>query len=236
MSDFIPKIGGGERMTLDGIPLREGEKGQYFEGHSLSWWRQKTVKEHKDDGDEANDPKELTQLLFDDYENHFGYPHRMSARDMDKDGILRLCFAIVKNITDDIVDVKVCEINDWHNLQGKKVSAKAMTDIRERAEYQLKREAFQIYLMGVAPDAIIREAYRVAEETVDDFYRKQEQSISAYIRKSGVTIKDLVGQMRSLDIPEDEIPEWITHCTPQREQTLKKIIKRLKKQKEEQDG
>ena len=219
-------------MTLDGIPLREGEKGQYFECHSLSWWRQKTVSEHIDDGEQPNDPKELTELLFDDYENHFGYPHRMSARDMDKDGILRLCFAVVKNITDDIVEAKVCELNNWFNLRGANVSPKHMTDIRERAEHQLKREAFQIYLMGVAPDAIIREAYRVAEETVKEFYEKQEQSISAYIRKSGVTIKELAGQMRSLDIPEDEIPDWITHCTPQRMKTLKKIIKRLRKEKD----
>ena len=223
-------------MTLDGIPLREGEKEQYFENHSLSWWRQKTVKEHREDGDEASNPKELTQLLFDDYENHFGYPHRMSAREMDKDGILRLCFAVVKNITDEIVDAKIIELNDRHNLRGKKVSAKAMTDIRQRAEAHLCREEFQIYLMGAAPDAIIREAYRVAEETVDDFYREQERKISAVIRNSGVTIKELVGQMRSLDIPEDEIPEWITHCTPQRMKMLKKIIKRLRKEKEEQDG
>lgn len=228
MSDFTHK-------TLDGIPLREGEKGKYFECHSLSWWRQKTVKEHKDDGDEANDPKELTQLLFDDYENHFGYPHRMSAKDMNEDGLMRLCFAVVKNITDDIVEAKIIEFNDWHNLRGMKVSAKEMTAIREKAEHQLKREEFQIYLFGASPDAIIREAYRVAEETVKEFYEKQEQSISAYIRKSGVTIKELVGQMRSLDIPEDEIPEWITHCTPQRMKTLKKIIKKLRKVKEEKE-
>ena len=228
MSDFTHE-------TLDGIPLREGEKGQYFECHSLSWWRQKTVKEHEEDGDKANDPKELTQALFDDYENHFGYPHRMSARDMDKDGIMRLCFAIVKNITDDIVEARVCELNNWFNLRGANVSPKHMTDIRERAEHQLKREEFQIYLIGVAPDAIIREAYRVAEETVKEFYEKQESQISAYIRKSGITIKELVGQMRSLDVPEDEIPDWITHCTPQRMKTLRKIIKRLRKVKEEKE-
>lgn len=228
MSDFIHE-------TLDGIPLREGEKGKYFECHSLSWWRQKTAKEHIEDGEEPNDPKELTQELFDDYENHFGYPHRMSARDMDKDGILRLCFAIVKNITDDIVEAKIIELNDWHNLRGMRVSAKEMTAIRERAEVHLCREEFQMYLMGASPDAIIREAYRVAEETVKEFYEAQERQISAYIRKSGVTIKELVGQMRSLDIPEDEIPEWITHCTPQRMKTLKKIIKRLRKEKEEKE-
>lgn len=235
MSDFIPKIGG-ERMTLDGIPLREGEKAQYFEKHSLSWWRQKTAKEHIDDGEQPNDPKGLTQMLFDDYENHFGYPHRMSARDMDENGILRLCFTIVKNITDEIVDAKIIELNDWHNLRGMKVSAKEMTAIRERAECQLKCEEFQLYLFGASPDAINREAYRVAEETVKEFYESQEMQISAYIRKSGVTIKELVEQMRSLDIPEDEIPEWITHCTPQRMKTLKKIIKRLRKGKEEQNG
>ena len=229
MSDFT-------RETLDGIPLRDGEKGKYFECHSLSWWRLKSVKEHREDGDEANDPKELTQMLFDDYENHFGYPHRMSAKDMNEDGLMRLCFAIVKNITDDIVEAKIIEINGWHNLRGMKVRAKEMTAIRERAEYQLKREEFQIYLFGMSSEFIIKEAYRVAQETVDDFYREQERQISAYIRKSGVTIKELVGQMRSLDVPEDEIPEWITHCTPQRMKTLKKIIKRLRKEKEEQDG
>lgn len=222
--------------TFDGIPLREGEKGQYFENHSLSWWRLKSFKEHREDGDEANDPKELTQLLFDDYENHFGYPHRMSARDMDKDGILRLCFAVVKNITDDIVEAKIIELNDWHNLRGMKVSAKEMTAIRERAEHQLKREAFQIYLFGASPDAIIREAYRVAEETVKEFYEGQERQISAYIRKSGIAISHLVAELRKLNIDDDEIPEWITHCTPQRLKMLKKIIKRLRKGKEEQDG
>lgn len=220
-------------MTFDGVPLRKGEEEIIFENHSLPWWRQFSVREHKENGTEPFHPTQLTQCLFEDYENHFGYPHRMSARDMDKDGILRLCFAIVKNITDDIVDAKVCELNNWFNLRGANVSPKHMTDIRERAEHQLKREEFQIYLFGASPDAIIREAYRVAEETVKEFYEQQERQISAYIRKSGVTIKELVGQMRSLDIPEDEIPEWITHCTPQRMKTLKKVIKRLRR---EQDG
>lgn len=224
----------GFHRTFDGVErLRPGEVDRSYGHHSLNWWRQKTVKEHKDDGDEASDPKALTQALFDDFENHFGYPNKLKAEDMNIDGAMRLCFALVKVITDEIVDAKVYEINDWHNLKGKKVSAKAMTDIRQRAEEHLCREEFQIYLMGAAPDAIIREAYRVAEETVKEFYEAQERQISAYIRKSGVTIKELVEQMRSLDIPEDEIPEWITHCTPQRMKTLKKIIKRLRKGKEE---
>lgn len=234
MSDFIPKIGG-ERMTFDGVPLRDGEEEIIFENHSLSWWRQFSVREHKENGTEPFHPKELTQALFDDWGNHFGYPDKLKAEDVDIDGAMRLCFAIVKNITDDIVDSKVAEINDWHTLRGSGVSKTVTIDLRQKAEEHLKREEFQIYLFGASPDAIIREAYRVAEETVKEYYEEQERQISAHIRKSGVTIKELVGQMRTIDIPDDEIPEWITHCTPQRMQTLKKIIKRLRKGKEEQE-
>lgn len=236
MSDFIPKIGGGERMTFDGVPLRDGEEEVIFENHSLSWWRQFTVQEHKENGTEPFHPAQLTQCLFEDYENHFGYPHKMSARDMDEDGLTRLCCAVVKSVVNEIVDAKVCEYNGWRNLKGKWVKADVMIELRQKAEELLHRKSFQMYLFGADPDGIIKEAYRVAQVTVDDFYREQEHRISAYIRKSGVTIKELVGQLRAIDIPDDEIPEWITHCTPQREQTLKKIIKRLKKQKEEQDG
>lgn len=229
MSDFIPKMGG-ERMTLDGIPLREGEKEQYFENHSLSWWRQFTVPEHKKNGTEPFRPKELTEALFEDYENHFGYPHRMSAKDMDEDGIMRLCVAIVKNITDEIVDAKVCEFNDWHNLKGDEVSAKVMTEVRENAERALLKKSFSTFLFGADPDAVIREAYRVAEITVKEFYEEQEKKISAHIRKSGIAISHLVAELRKLNINDDEIPEWITHCTPQREKAIRKIIKEWKEE------
>lgn len=222
-------------MTFDGIPLREDEKGQYFECHSLSWWRQFTVQEHKKNGTEPFHPGKLTECLFDDYENHFGYPHKMSARDMDEDGLTRLCYAVVKSVANEIVDAKVCEYNGWRNLKGKWVKADVMIELRQKAEELLHRKSFQMYLFGADPDGIIKEAYRVAQEIVDDFYREQEKQISAYIRKSGVTIKELVAELRKLNIDNDEIPEWITHCTPQRMETLKKIIKKLRKVKEKKN-
>ena len=222
-------------MTFDGVPLRDGEEEVIFENHSLSWWRQFSVHELKENGTKPFYPGKLTECLFDDYENHFGYPHKMSARDMDEDGLTRLCYAVVKSVVDEIVDAKVCEYNGWRTLKDKWVKPYVMIELRQKAEERLHRKSFSMYLFGADPDGIIKEAYRVAQKTVDDFYREQEKQISNYIRKSGVSIKELVGQMRSLDIPEDEIPEWITHCTPQRERTLKKIIKRLRKVKEEKE-
>ena len=106
---------------------------------------------------------------------------------------------------------------------------------REKAIKDLSTQYFQTYLFGMAPDAIVREADRIAKVKVKEFYTAQERMISKHIRKSGITVKELVAGLRQLDIPDDEMEEWITHCTPQRERIIKKTIKRLKKVKEEED-
>ena len=62
MSNGTEKIGGGERMTFDGVPLRDGEEEVIFENHSLSWWRQFTVQEHKENGTEPFHPGKPTML------------------------------------------------------------------------------------------------------------------------------------------------------------------------------
>ena len=229
MSNGTEKIGGGKRMTFDGVPLRDGEEEVIFENHSLSWWRQFTVNEHKKNGTEPLYPSLLTAALYEDFTNHFGFPEHLRGKDMDPDGLQRLVFAIVKNITDDIVSCKIIEYNRQYTLhQGHKVSDKAMEAIvkaKEKAERDLHRKDIQMYLFGAEPDAVIREAYNVAHRTVDEFYEEQEKKISAHIRKSGITIKDLVAKLRKLDVDNDEIPDWITHCTPMREKIIRKIIK-----------
>lgn len=220
-------------MTSDGLPLRDGEYEVQFEGHSLNWWRQKSSKDHQLDGNAPEDPMGLSKLLFLDWENHFGFPNRIRAKDMQDVGVTRLVTAIVRNITDDIVNTKVIELNDNRDLKkGNRIPAEAMKALiyqRERAEEDLKSERMMMYLMGADGDALVRESYNVAARTVRDFYRQQEKMISEKIRKSGVTIKELVAELRKLNIDDDEIPQWITHCTPQRENTIKKILKRLKK-------
>ena len=230
---------GGARMTFDGMPLRDGEEEKIFEGHSLNWWRQWSVHEHKQNGTEPWDKAGLTKILMEDFENHTGFPTKLKAKDMDNDGCLRLCYAIVGNVTDRIVDARIIELNDNCDLSsGKKILPKALEAIRyekERSEQVLHADYFQNYLLGMAPDAVIREAYRVAAEKVKDFYKAQERRISEHIRKSGITIKELVAGLRQLDIPDDEMEDWITHCTPQRERVIKKVIKRLKKAKKEEE-
>ena len=103
-------------------------------------------------------------------------------------------------------------------------------DERQKAIRDLGTQYFQTYLFGMAPDAIVREADRIAKVKVKEFYTAQEKKISEHIRKSGITVKELVAGLP--EINED----WITHCTPQRERVIKKTIKRLKKVKEEEYG
>ena len=229
---------GGARMTFDGMPLRDGEEEKIFEGHSLNWWRQFSVSEHKKNGTEPWGKKGLTDMLMDDFENHFGFGE-LTADTMNNDGALRLVQAIVGQCVDRIMDAKIIELNGGCELyNGKKVLPQAMEiirDERQKAIRDLGTQYFQTYLFGMAPDAIVREADRIAKVKVKEFYTAQEKKISEHIRKSGITIKELVAEMRKLNIDDEEIPEWITHCDPLRERTLKKIIKRLKKVKKEEE-
>ena len=226
-------------MTFDGMPLRDDEEEKIFEHHSLNWWRQFSVSEHKKNGIEPWDKKGLTDMLMDDFENHFGFGE-LTADTMDNDGALRLVQAIVGQCVDRIMDAKVIELNGGCELyNGKKILPQAMElirDERQKAIRDLGTQYFQTYLFGMAPDAIVREADRIAKVKVEEFYTAQEKKISEHIRKSGITVKELVAGLRQIDVPDDEMEEWITHCTPQRERIIKKTIKRLKKVKEENYG
>ena len=228
----------GIRKTFDGMPLRDGEEEKVYEGHSLNWWRQWSIIEHKKNGTEPFDKAGLTKTLTEDFDNHFGFGE-LTADTMDNDGALRLVQAIVGACTDRIMDAKVIELNGGCELfSGNKVLPKALEAIqyeREKAIKDLGAQYFQTYLFGMAPDAIVREADRIAQVKVRDFYTAQERMISEHIRKSGITVKELVAGLRQLDIPDDEMEDWITHCTPQREQVIKKVIKRLKKAKKEEE-
>ena len=225
-------------MTFDGMPLRDGEEEKIFEGHSLNWWRQFSVSEHKKNGTEPFDKAGLTKMLMEDFDNHFGFGE-LTADTMDNDGALRLVQAIVGQCVDRIMDAKIIELNGGCELyNGKKVLPQAMElirDERQKAIRDLETQYFQTYLFGMAPDAIVREADRIAKVKVKEFYTAQEKKISEYIRKSGITVKELVAGLRQIDVPDDEMEEWITHCTPQRERVIKSVIKRLKKAKKEEE-
>ena len=226
-------------MTFDGMPLRDGEEEKVYEGHSLNWWRQWSVNEHKKNGTEPWDKAGLTKMLMEDFDNHFGFGE-LTADTMDNEGALRLVQAIVGQCVDRIMDAKIIELNGGCELyNGKKVLPQAMElirDERQKAIRDLGTQYFQTYLFGMAPDAIVREADRIAKVKVKEFYQSQERKISEHIRKSGITVKELVAGLRQLDIPDNEMEDWITHCTPQRERVIKKTIKRLKKVKEEEYG
>ena len=225
-------------MTFDGMPLRDGEEEKVYEGHSLNWWRQFSVSEHKKNGTEPFDKAGLTKMLMEDFDNHFGFGE-LTADTMDNDGALRLVQAIVGQCVDRIMDAKIIELNGGCELyNGKKVLPQAMElirDERQKAIRDLETQYFQTYLFGMAPDAIVREADRIAKVKVKEFYTAQEKKISEYIRKSGITVKELVAGLRQIDVPDDEMEEWITHCTPQRERVIKSVIKRLKKAKKEEE-
>lgn len=225
-------------MTFDGMPLRDGEEEKIFEGHSLNWWRQFSVSEHKKNGTEPWDKAGLTKMLMEDFENHTGFGE-LTADTMDNDGALRLVQAIVGQCVDRIMDAKIIELNGGCELyNGKKVLPQAMElirDERQKAIRDLETQYFQTYLFGMAPDAIVREADRIAKVKVKEFYTAQEKKISEYIRKSGITVKELVAGLRQIDVPDDEMEDWITHCTPQRERVIKSVIKRLKKAKKEEE-
>ena len=137
------------------------------------------------------------------------------------------------------MDAKIIELNGGCELyNGKKVLPQAMElirDERQKAIRDLETQYFQTYLFGMAPDAIVREADRIAKVKVKEFYTAQEKKISEYIRKSGITVKELVAGLRQIDVPDDEMEDWITHCTPQRERVIKSVIKRLKKAKKEEE-
>ena len=111
-------------MTFDGMPLRDGEEEKIFEGHSLNWWRQFSVSEHKKNGTDPWDKKGLTDMLMDDFENHFGFGE-LTADTMDNEGALRLVQAIVGQCVDRIMDAKIIELNGGCELyNGKKYCRK----------------------------------------------------------------------------------------------------------------
>ena len=104
--------------------IHDGEEEKVYEHHSLNWWRQFSVSEHKKNGTDPWDKKGLTDMLMDDFENHFGFGE-LTADTMDNEGALRLVQAIVGQCVDRIMDAKIIELNGGCELyNGKKYCRK----------------------------------------------------------------------------------------------------------------
>ena len=159
-------------MTFDGMPLRDGEEEKIFEGHSLNWWRQFSVSEHKKNGTEPWNPKELTDLLFEDFENHTGFPNRLPKGTMDEEGAQRLATAIVKKVVDEIMDYEVIKLNGYRMLSGYPVGGKSLETIEQRAK-DATRHLLTPYIdtlsMGQS-EGILRMIPGTAQRTIESYY------------------------------------------------------------------
>ena len=158
--------------TFDGCLLRPGEVDRSYGHHSLNWWRQWSVHEHRERRTTPWNPKELTDLLFEDFENHTGFPNRLPKGTMDEDGAQRLATAIVKRVVDEIMDYEVIKLNGYRELSGYPVGGKSFEAIEQKAK-DATRHLLSNYIdtlsMGQS-EGILRMIPGTAQRTIESYY------------------------------------------------------------------
>lgn len=95
------------------------------------------------------------------FEERFGWPEYLSARDMDEDGLMNLIGAIVKTIVEDIMDYEIILLNNGRDMyhDNMRLPEEVIRHFRQRAEKarnDLFRPEFSIYLGLIDPDDLLR--------------------------------------------------------------------------------
>ena len=198
---------GGARMTFDGMPLRDGEEEKIFEGHSLNWWRQFSVSEHKKNGTEPWNKAGLTHMLMDDFENHTGFPEKLPKGTMDPEGAQLLATTIVKQTVDEIMDYFVIKQNGYRELNGDHVGGEQLKYYENRSK-DATRHLLTPYMDALTlgqSEGIIRMIPSMADKSIELYYT---QSYSKDINPN--TIKRHLKRLK-LDYSEDFLEKKLGH-------------------------
>lgn len=160
------------------------------------------------------------------------YGRRIKPENMDPDGAMALAAAIVKHTVDDVIDYEIACLLGGHSITGAKITGEGMCMLRrcaERASQQLKSQYYDVLTLGMGGDAVLREAPRVARETVEQRYAPERPKVAELIKESGIGMDRL---MENLDLTRDELAHWLMYPFPKRIKYIKEAIKRFKEVKD----
>lgn len=169
-----------------------------------------------------------------------GYPEKLDPKKMHEPGVLKLMAAVIKDSVRIIVRYEALIYNDMREYStsgslwkknGEEISDKLLRVLENDCRHEiawLHSEYASFYLMGLPPDAVIREAKKKAQKTVEDNYRSLRRGFIEDIRKYGITQQDL---MDELALDEEELAEWFRRMYYKRSERMTKAIKEIRKRK-----
>lgn len=174
-----------------------------------------------------------------------GYPEKLDPKKMHEPGVLKLMAAVVKDSVRIIVRYEALIYNDMREYStsgslwkknGEEISDKLLRVLENDCRHEiawLHSEYASFYLMELSPDAVVREAKKVAQKTIEDSYRSFRRGFIEDIRKYGITQQDL---MDELALDEDELAEWFRRIYHDRSKRMTKAIKEIRKRNKKEPG
>lgn len=191
--------------------------------------------------DAAEPPDRITEAvkLVNDYRHRKWYEgpeeteeERIRPENMDPDGAMALAAAIVKNTVGDVIDYEIACLLGGYGITGTRITDEGMRMLRkcaERAAQQLKSQYYDALTLGMGGDAVLREAPRVARETVEQRYAPERPKVAELIKESGIPADRL---MEDLELTQDELAHWLMYPFPKRIKYIKGAIKGFKEVKD----
>lgn len=174
-----------------------------------------------------------------------GYPEKLDPKKMCDTGVLKLMAAVIKDSVQVIVRYEALIYNDCREYllkgpaktkNGVQIPDKLMEALENGCKHEiawLHSEYASFYLMGLPPDAVVREAKKVAQKTVENNYRSLRRDFIEDIRKYGITRQDL---MDELALDEEELAEWFRRMYHDRSKQMTKAIKEIRRHKKSTSG
>jgi hypothetical protein len=114
---------------------------------------------------------------------------------------------------------------------GVALTHKATVDLKvyyDAAIWELNNPTMEIYLMGLSPDAVIRETKFAAKKRVDEVFKRVTYSLSWEIDRAKVTSEELCEQ---LGIERADLAHWLHRPYMKYEKQIRKAIRAIKKTK-----
>ena len=195
---------------------------------------------------DINTPKSAISVLEKQEEHdrevwkRLGYPEKLDPKKMYDPGVLKLMAAIIKDSVQVIVRYYALVYNNMREYSisgclrkknGEEIPDKLFKVLDNECKHEvawLHGQYASFFLMGLPPDAVIREAKKTAQKTVEDNYRSLRRGFIEDIRKYGITQQDL---MNELALDEEELAEWFHRMYYKRSQRMTKAIKEIRKRK-----
>jgi len=200
----------------------------------LDEWRQMDMNERKELLTGAEMSK-LTKLLLADYADHYNCEEKITPEGMNPDGAHRLCTAIIRSCINPILEFESYKYNGWIEFKRVKTNGVALTHkatVELKEDYdaairELNNPTMEIYLMGLSPDAVIRETKFAAKKRVDEVFKRVTYSLSREIDRAKVTSEELCEQLGGIE--RAELAHWLHRPYMKYEKQIRKAIRAIKK-------